>query len=140
MKIDLNNLNRLNKIEIDEDVNLDINSYSKTDIRELKDLHVVGIVEIDYENNIVLNLKLSGTMVLPCALTLVDVPYKFETIIEENLENFDEIYKNNRNGLEISSILWENIVLEIPMRVVSENADVKNISGDGWKLISEEKE
>ena len=34
-------------------------------------------------------------------------------------------------------ILWENIVLEIPIRYSKVN-DYSNFSGDGWKLIDEE--
>ncbi len=33
--------------------------------------------------------------------------------------------------------MWENIVLEIPSRVVKENCKVKT-SGNGWNLITEE--
>lgn len=140
MKIDLNYLNRFNKIEFNKDIELDISQFNKTDIRRLKNLHIIGTVEIDFEDNIVLDLSLNGIMVLPCAITLVDVDYEFSSKINENLGKFDEIYKNNRNGLEISLILWENIVLEIPIRVVSENATMAPLKGEGWKLISEEKE
>ena len=76
-------------------------------------------------------------MILPCAITLNDVPYDFTSEIEENIGKFEEIYKNNKNLLEISPILWENIVLEIPIRVVSKDIKPSNTSGDGWELISE---
>ena len=76
-------------------------------------------------------------MVLPCAVTLKDVDYEFDTEFEENLGKFEEIYKKNKNTLEISDILWENIVLEIPIRVVSDEIVPSNTSGDGWELISE---
>ncbi len=136
MKLDLNYLNRFGKIEIDINFSLDSEIYKNTDIRELKDLHVFGCIDIDYEDNINLNLKITGTMVLPCAITLKDVPYSFESIVDETLGKFEEIYKNNKNTLEISEILWENIVLEIPIRVVSDTKEPSNTSGDGWELIS----
>lgn len=137
MKIDLNYLNRFSKLNIDEDINFESEIYKDTDIRELKDVHISGLVSIDYEDNINLELNLSGTMILPCAVTLEDVDYKFDTTIEESIGKFEEIYKNNKNSLEISSILWENIVLEIPIRVVAESVKPSNTSGDGWELISE---
>ena len=136
MKIDLNYLNRFGKIEIDSDFTLDESFYKNTDIRRLEDLHVTGIIDIDYEDNINFNLNVTGKMILPCAITLKDVSYDFNTNIDENIGKFDEIYKNNKNTLEISSILWENIVLEIPIRVVSSNIEPSNTSGDGWELIS----
>ena len=137
MKLDLNYLNRFSKLEIDEDIIFDKDTYKNTDIRELKNLHVSGLVSIDYEDNINIELNLSGTMILPCAVSLQDVEYNFDTEIEESIGKFEEIYKNNKNSLEISGILWENIVLEIPIRVVAESVKPSNTSGDGWELISE---
>lgn len=136
MKIDLNYLNRFGKIEIDDDFTIDESFYKNTDIRKLEDLHVSGIIDIDYEDNINFDLNVTGKMILPCAITLKDVSYDFNTSIDENIGKFDEIYKNNKNTLEISSILWENIVLEIPIRVVSKDIEPSNTSGDGWELIS----
>ena len=137
MKIDLNYLNRFSKLEIDENLLIDKEVYKNTDIRDLKDVSVDGIITIDYEDNVNVELNLSGTMVLPCAVSLVDVDYKFDTVIEESIGKFEEIYKNNKNSLDILPILWENIVLEIPIRVVAECVKPSNTSGDGWELISE---
>ena len=136
MKIDLNYLNRFSKLSVDESIELDESLYKNTDIRALKDLHVTGNVEIDYEDNLRFNLEVSGIMVLPCAVTLKDVDYSFSSIIDETIGNFDEIYKKYKNSLEISDVLWENIVLEIPIRVVSSDNLPSNTSGDGWELIS----
>ena len=137
MIVDLNYLNRFSKLNVDESIKFDSKYFEKSEIRELKNIKVSGIVEIDYEDNLIMNLKLNGTMVLPCAVTLVDVDYEFETEFDSIIGNFEEIYKNNKNTLEISDILWENIVLEIPIRVVSDELEPSNTSGDGWELISE---
>ena len=137
MKIDLNYLNRFGKMNIDSDFVIDEDYYKNTDIRKLEDLHVSGEVLVDYDDYINLNVKITGRMILPCAITLNDVPYDFTSEIEENIGKFEEIYKNNKNLLEISPILWENIVLEIPIRVVSKDIKPSNTSGDGWELISE---
>ena len=137
MKIDLNYLNRFSRVTIDEDFTIDETYLENTDIRKLENLHISGIVDIDYEDTININLELSGIMILPCAISLEDVKYEFNTTIEQNLGKFEEIFKKNKNSLEISDILWENIVLEIPIRVVSESAEPSNTSGDGWELISE---
>ena len=137
MKLDLNYLNRFSKLEIDEEVEIDESYLETSEIRKLSKVHVTGNVEVDYEDNINLFLNVTGTMVLPCAVTLDDVDYEFSSEIEESLGKFEEIYKNNKNTLEISDILWENIVLEIPIRVVSDEIEPSNTSGDGWELISE---
>ena len=137
MKIDLNYLNRFSKIEINENLVLNEEIYKNTDIRKLSDISVIGEISVDFEDNIYLELNLKGKMILPCAVSLEDVEYEFNTLIEENIGNFEEIYKNNKNSLDILPILWENIVLEIPIRVVAESVKPSNTSGDGWELISE---
>jgi len=137
MKIDLNYLNRFSKIDINQDLVFNESHYKNTDIRKLYDVHVDGEVSVDFEDNIYLELNLKGKMILPCAVSLEDVEYEFDTLIEENIGNFEEIYKNNKNSLDILPILWENIVLEIPIRVVAESVKPSNTSGDGWELISE---
>ena len=47
--------------------------------------------------------------------------------------------KNIENSIDILPIIWENILIEIPMRVVSEGAEDLSLHGDGWELITEEK-
>ena len=41
-----------------------------------------------------------------------------------------------QNTIDILPILWQNIIVEIPLKVTThEDVDLK---GDGWRLISEE--
>ena len=85
-------------------------------------------------------------MVLACAITLKPVNYPFSIQIsgeiEELMENFDEISTNFQHSIDILPIIWENILMEIPMRVVSEEAKNSNISmeGNGWKFVTEEED
>ena len=92
------------------------------------------------EDEYCLNGTLSGIMILPDDITLEDVEYKFETEIDENFTDNDEknenILKIMQNTIDILPILWQNIIVEIPLKVTtSEGVDLK---GDGWRLISEE--
>ena len=82
-------------------------------------------------------MEVFGEFILPCAVTLEDVSYEFRTNIQENMGNFNDFYDKCQNTLDILPLLWENIVSEVPMRVVKEGISVTNISGDGWELISE---
>ena len=134
MKIDLNLLNRIGKEEYNLDINTDLMDISNTEIIRLNYVHFEGMSTIDYVDNLILEGKLIGEMILPCSLTLEEVEFPFEIEIEENLGNFEEIIKNNKNSLEILPILCENIVLEIPMKVVKKGIDIKNMSGNGWEL------
>ena len=44
--------------------------------------------------------------------------------------------KNSKNILDIIPILWENIVLEVPIRLTT--SDNVKLSGDGWSLNADD--
>ena len=63
-----------------------------------------------------------------------NVEYPFSIDIDENIE---ENLEKAENSIDILPILWQNIVLEVPLRFTKVN-DLSKYNGDGWKLISEE--
>lgn len=144
MIIDLTRLvqNFTDKIEINEIINFDGTYIKNTDIRKLDNVKVVGTIIKGESNIYYLNLLVTGIMILPCAITLDDVPYQFSSEISEILsdtdENDEKYLKINGNSIDILPIVWQNIVLEVPIRVVSETAYKVNRAGDGWKLVTEE--
>ena len=73
-------------------------------------------------------------MVIEDAISLEDVDYAFSC---EILENIDEFLENNQNTIDILEVLWQNIVLEIPLKY-TEVDDLSKYQGDGWKVISED--
>ncbi len=132
--------NRNSSIDINEFVSIPNEYYKDTDIRELSKISVKGNIKELSDDVFNLNITVSGAMVLPCALSLEDVDYPFEISIDEEVgfgDDFEKNYKIISNTLDILPILWENIVLEIPSRVVKDNAKIKT-EGDGWCLTSEE--
>lgn len=135
MKLDLFKLNNYNKLILDDDFNVPEELYSKTDIRAIKDLHISGIVEIKYDE-VMVDVVVKGTFILPCAITLEDVEYSFESEIDEPLGNFNDFYEKNKNTLDILPYIWENIVSEVPIRVVKEGASLDNLNGEGWEIVS----
>lgn len=138
MKIDLFKLNNYGSIAIDEDIIFSKDYYEKMDIRDIKNTHVKGSLKINYADELECSLDVKGIFVLPCAITLEDVLYEFSTKIEENLGNFNNFYDKNKNTLDILSFIWENIVSEVPIRVVKDGVVVNNVSGNGWELVSED--
>ena len=142
MNIDITGLKSSDYITVSEDVVISKEEFSNTDIIELKNTKVNGNIfkygEDDYE----LDLLLSGTMVLPCSITLEPVDYDFNVEIQgvyrelmQEIENFD---KKIENTLDIFPIIWENILMEIPIKVTCPEATDLKLSGDGWKLVTEE--
>jgi uncharacterized protein len=107
-------------------------------------MKVVGEITKDAIDNIYLNVDVSGTLVLPCAITLKPVDYPFNIKIEGNIDELveenEKSVKKDENTLDILPIIWENILMEIPMRVVSKGAEeeLSNLEGNGWKVITEE--
>lgn len=137
MKLDLFKLNNNNYIEIDENIVFSEEYYKDMDIRDIKGVHVEGEIRINELDEVVVDLSVSGEFILPCAITLEDVSYEFATNIEENLGNFNDFYDKRQKTLDILPVLWENIVSEVPIRVVKEGVSVTNIHGDGWELVSD---
>ena len=135
MKIDLRKLYALNKLSIDEEVVIPEEYYKNAGVRSLSKVKVNGDVTVNYEENIELHLNVSGEFIIPCAITLDDVIVPFNTFIEEEI---DQNKLNDEFFLDLLDVLWENIVLEIPVRVVKEGVFYESTSGEGWSL--EEKE
>ena len=73
-------------------------------------------------------------MILEDSISLDNVEYPFSIDIDENIE---ENLEKDENSIDILPILWQNIVLEVPLRFTKVN-DLSKYNGDGWKLISEE--
>ena len=122
------------KIVIDEDVAFSEEFLIDGDIKSLKDIHFTGEIKEDSDTTINLRGTLSGIMIIEDAISLEEVDYKFSCEIDENI---DEFLENNQNTIDILEILWQNIVLEIPLKYTKVE-DLSKYQGDGWKVISED--
>lgn len=138
MKIDLFKLNNFNSVSIDENISIpeeyDLNNAG---IRRIENLHVSGTISIDYADEIVTDLTVTGDFILPCAVSLEDVLYPINVKIEENIGKFEDFYNKNKNTLDILPFIWENIVSEVPIRVVKDKYKNFKQSGNGWEVISD---
>ena len=134
MKIDLRKLYGLGKLDINEEVKIDEAIYTKMNVKNMDKVIVNGQIKVNYENNIELDLELNGNFIMPCEITGEDVVIPFSTNVQ------DEILENTLNNdfyLDLSNILWENIVLEIPFKVIKEGAKINCLQGEGWQLSEE---
>ena len=87
MQIDLTKLNYEKEIIIDEVVSYSKEYLKNSDILALDSVQVFGKISKDYENNLMIELNVSGNMILEDAITSLEVPYPFVIEIQENLEN-----------------------------------------------------
>lgn len=123
------------KIIIDNDVVISEKLLSSSTIRRLENVHFSGTLSRLIDDTYELSGVLKGTMILPDDITLEDYEYNFTSEIEEKLE---ETRINYQKTLDITEDLWQNILVEIPLKAVNEkNRDLK-LEGDGWRLISED--
>lgn len=143
MNIDISSLKSgvLNKLEINEDCNIDKGLLDQTDLLELKNIVVSGNLFLDSLGDYQISLDIGGVMVLPCAITLKPVYYPFNIEVDGNvfdlLDEIDENSKKFENTIDIFPIIWENILMEIPLRVVAEDAKEVTMAGDGWKFVTD---
>lgn len=111
-------------------------------INNLKDVVVKGTGNLDTnEKRLYVNLNIKGTMILPCALTLEEVEYPFditstEVFAFEKTDGTEDVHEAKKDIVDLTPIVFENIMLEVPMRVVKENAEMKS-AGRGWKILDD---
>ena len=142
MIIDLNKLNVSGKIDIDELLTLDSEIYKNTSIKELKPIKVVGKIFYNISDEIELDIDVDGVMILEDSVTLdpIEYPYSINIneIVNEANDDIKEYYQNSKNTLDIMPILWQNIVLEVPISITREKD--AEMSGEGWNLNYEEED
>lgn len=110
-----------------------------TDIKKLENIKANGKITRIETNTYRIELNITGDMTLLCARSLEEVIYPLNIFIDNNIseEQTEEKPLILQNSLDIFSIVWENIVLEVPLRIIKEDAQFIS-SGDGWSLISED--
>ena len=140
MKIDLTKLiyNNIYKVPVNGEVIIPDEYLKNTDIKRISPVKVNGFI-YDNEEEFSIEITVTGNMVLECCRTLkeVNTPFNIDIneVIDENSDNSLEIIQNS---LDIFPIIWQNILLEVPLRVLHPDSDEMPTRGDGWHLITED--
>ena len=140
MIIDLTKMiyNNLYRVPISGVINIGDEIINNTDIRRISPVKVSGFLynnDEEYE----LNINIKGEMILSCARTLKDVKYPFDIDINEIIDEKNEFdVKIIQNRLDIFPIIWQYILMDIPLRVIHPDAKEKPLQGSGWRLITED--
>ena len=131
------------QVFFDEDITIDSKEFEQNSrINGVKDVHVEGDGYLDvHENQFYANLFVTGTMLVPDAITGKEVEYPFETESEEvySFEDTDEDGVRIADGDEVDLMpaIVDNILLEVPLQV-SYASKEEYPAGDGWRVVSEE--
>lgn len=134
-------LNKIKEINIDDIVNIDKSFYENTDIRSISDVKIKGKIIYHGEDLFELLLNIDCDLILPCSITLDDVKRHVNINISEDLsENSEENNKIINNSIDLIPIIWQNIILEVPLKVIGDNVDRSKLHGDGWRLVTDEDE
>jgi len=95
-----------------------------TDIIRISPITVNGSFEIYDDSIYEFYFDIKCELILACAITLVEVPYLIDISVEEifSTEKNDEYNIIEGITIDLLPIIWSNIILEKPMRILSENA------------------
>ena len=137
------NLNTINEkgIIIDQNIEFDESYYNKTIIKGIKDAYVQGKIYYSTTREVLFEGNIKGNMLLVDSNTGEIVSYPFESEINEILaedKKFSEnLRTNEQNSLDLKELLWQNIVLEVPLSfsVLDKPTITK---GEGWELKSDD--
>jgi uncharacterized protein len=150
MKWTVHQLHQFRHKEMAIDEYVDVSDLKEIDklIRDISLVHVHGKADIG-STKFTFHLQVSGTMVLPCSRTLVDVSYPFSIETTETffMNDYDVVSTEEDSHLvkddtvDLLPIVKELILLEIPMQIFAEEETVQDgapQSGEGWEVIKEE--
>ena len=129
MQIDLKELFNKQILNVEGQVNFNLDDFHHSEIVDLQKVYLEGQCLLDLDEQVRLTGKIQGIMILKDSYTLELVDYPFNIDIEENIK----ISKNNKNILDITEVLWQNIVLEVPISF-SKNKKLEKSKGNGWEL------
>ena len=108
--------------------------YENSGVLDIKNLQVNGRFYYDSENELWGDFDIDGILIIKDSISDEDVEYPISIKYSDIL---DETLKKDENTLDLFEFLWENIVLEIPLKF-TKVTNLSEFHGDGWKLISEE--
>ncbi len=142
MYIDLTKLvyNNLYEISVNKEFDVPEEMLKNTSIKAISPVYINGFIS-NNEEEYVLDIKASGTMILTCSRTLKDVSYPFCIDINEVIdENNDKSLEIIQNRVDIFPIIWQYILADVPLKVLHPDSKNEITSGDGWRLITEDEQ
>ena len=132
------------KFDIDERLTFPSEMFDQyAHIINLCDVEVKGTGNLEVkEKRLYVELFITGIMVLPCALTLEEVEYPFnihahEVFSFEKPDPLEDIREVKRDMIDLTPVIFENIMLDVPMRVVKDDASIQE-EGKGWKIFDKD--
>lgn len=139
MEFDLNKITEQG-ILIDTIISFDEEYLRVSEIKKLDNVHVSGRIYYSLTKEVIFAGNVNGNMTLVDGYSGDLIDYPFNINLDEILANFsnedEKVGKKPKNSLDLKEVLWENIVLEVPI-VVSKDNEVKTKKGEFWEVRDE---
>lgn len=123
------------KGRVDFELSPDLSKYYTKDIKDIENLKVKGYIIDNGTKDYEIYLNITGNMILTSAINGKNVAKSLNIEYNDFVENLVENYKISSNSLDILPVLWENILLEIPIRAVNPDDKFETTSGEGWEIV-----
>lgn len=123
---------------IEEDLDFSSVSLDPTHIRKINSAHA-KVSGFDYDDYLVLNIKLDADVIGVCSYTLEDVPYKVhvDTALSFSYEDEEDVIQIDGPIFELDPYLLDIIISEVPLTLVKKGAKLPS-GGKGYRVLSEE--
>ena len=139
MEFDLNKITEQG-ILIDSTISFGEEYLQVSEIKKLDNIKVSGRIYYSLTKEVIFAGNVKGNMTLVDGYSGDLIDYPFNIDLDEILADFSEEDekkgKKPKNSLDLKEVLWENIVLEVPI-VVSKDNKVKTKKGEFWEVRDE---
>lgn len=139
MEFDLNKITEQG-ILIDTTISFDDEYLQVSEIKKLDNVKVSGRIYYSLTKEVIFTGNVKGNMILVDGYSGDLIDYPFNIDLDEILADFsnedEKKGKKPQNSLDLKEVLWENIVLEVPI-VVSKDNEVKTKKGEFWEVRDE---
>lgn len=136
MNLNLITLNTRGRVDFDEEV--DMSTCKDDKILSFERVHVKGAILDNGTDEYEIDLEIKGRINLKSSINETPVPLELDIKYSDFINNLVEKYKNSSNSLDILPIIWENILLEIPIRAVNETDTFETTHGEGWEILEDD--
>lgn len=139
MEFDLNKITEQG-ILIDTIISFDEEYLRVSEIKKLDNVHVSGRIYYSLTKEVIFAGNVNGNMTLVDGYSGDLIDYPFNIDLDEILANFsnedEKMGKKPKNSLDLKEVLWENIVLEVPI-VATKNNKLSKTKGEFWEVRDE---
>ncbi len=125
--------------QIEDDIDFSNVTFDPTHIRGISNTHVV-VTGNDYDDYLVLNIKIKADVIGVCSYTLEDIPLKVDisaSLSFSFLEEDEDVIHIDSPIFELDQYILDLIIAEVPLTLVKKGAKLPS-SGDGYRVLSED--